>query len=215
MPAELGFRGAAVRDGVRLETITVAWMALEAVVAIGAGVAARSVLLTAFGADSVVELISGGVLLWRLRAEGAEAGDARLERVERIATAISAALLVLLCAYVALTSVAGLVIGIIPQPSRIGLGVSAVALLAMPLLAWRKRAVNEVLRSPALRADIAESTTCAYLAAVTLAGVAVNGLTGFWWAEYLGAILLLRWLVPETREALAALRGHRDEETGD
>ena len=204
MSSEPRFRAVAVREGVRLETITVVWMAVEAALAIGAGVAARSVLLTAFGADSVIELISGAVLLWRLKADG---GDSAVPSVERAATAISAALLVLLCAYVALTSVAGLALGIVPQPSAVGVAVAAVALVAMPLLAWRKRAVNEVLRSAALRADIAESTTCAYLAAVTLAGVAVNGLTGFWWAEYLGAILLLRWLVPEAREAFEALRG--------
>ncbi len=53
-------RGADVRAGVRVEVVTVAWMVIEAIIAIGAGVLARSVLLTAFGFDSVIELVSGG-----------------------------------------------------------------------------------------------------------------------------------------------------------
>ncbi|HLZ94256.1 MAG TPA: cation transporter, partial [Candidatus Dormibacteraeota bacterium] len=63
---------------------------------------------------------------------------------------------------------------------------------------------------PALRADIAESITCAYLAGVTLAGAAINALTGLWWIEYVAALALLRWLVPEAWEALAAARGEAD-----
>ena len=83
---------------------------------------------------------------------------------------------------------------------------NAAALVMMPWLALRKRKVNDVLQSPALRADIAESVTCAYLAGVTLLGLAVNALTGLWWVEYVAALALLRWLVPEAREAVEAAR---------
>jgi divalent metal cation (Fe/Co/Zn/Cd) transporter len=79
----------------------------------------------------------------------------------------------------------------------------------MPLLAARKRAANQTIQSSALRADIAESATCAYLAGVTLIGAAINALTGWWWVEYLAAVILLRWLVPEAREALEAARAGR------
>jgi divalent metal cation (Fe/Co/Zn/Cd) transporter len=72
----------------------------------------------------------------------------------------------------------------------------------MPLLASAKRRVNRVLASPSLRADIAESLSCAYLAAVTLAGLGVSMLTGWWWLQYIAALVLLGWLVPEAREAL-------------
>lgn len=183
-----------MRRGIRLEELTVAWMVIEAAVAIGAGIAARSVLLTAFGVDSVIELLSGVVLYRRLK------GDS--EHLEATATRISGVLLVLLCAYVVVTSLAGLLLRVAPTESVVGIAVCAVALVAMPLLAWAKQRVNVVLQSPALRADIAETVSCAYLAAVTLAGLVIAGLTGWWWVQYAAALLLLIWLVPEARETL-------------
>lgn len=207
--AELALRARALRRGVRLEAFTVAWMAAEAVLAIGAGIAARSVLLTAFGADSLIELLSGATLLWRLQVEARGGDDARVDAVERRAVQISAGLLIILCAYVALTSVAGLLFRVEPERSWLGVAVSGVAVFVMPWLASRKRAANQTIQSPALRADIAESATCAYLAGVTLVGAAVNALFGLWWAEYLAAFILLRWLIPEAREALEAARAGR------
>jgi divalent metal cation (Fe/Co/Zn/Cd) transporter len=197
-------RAVAVRRGVRLEVITVFWMVAEAVIAVGAGVAAKSVLLTAFGFDSVVELLSGIVLLQLLATEARGAAGGPVERLERTTTRISAVLLVLLCAYVVLTSIAGLVLGIRPGPSALGLAVTAVALVAMPLLARAKRGVNRVINSASLRADIAETISCAYLAAITLAGLGLSMLLGWWWAEYVAALGLLIWLLPETREAVEA-----------
>ena len=212
--ADLALRAAAIRRGVRLEALTVAWMAVEAALAISAGVAARSVLLTAFGADSLIELMSGATLLWSLRVEAAGGNDARVASVERRAVVISAVLLVLLSAYVALTSIAGFLLRIEPERSWLGVAVSAAAVVVMPWLAARKRAANQTIKSAALRADIAESATCAYLAAVTLIGAAINAITGLWWVEYLAAALLLRWLLPEAREALEAARyikGHHED----
>jgi len=182
-------------------------MAVEAVLAIGAGIAARSVLLTAFGADSLIELLSGGTLLWRLRIEAAGGDQPRVEAVERRAEWISAGLLIVLCASVAVTAIGGLVLRIQPERSWLGVAVSAAAVIVMPWLATRKRGANHIIQSPALRADIAESITCAYLAGVTLAGTTIDALTGLWWVEYIAALLLLWWLVPEAREALAAASG--------
>jgi len=201
-------RAAAVRHGVRLEVVTVGWMVAEAVIAVAAGIAAKSVLLTAFGFDAVVELLSGIVLLQLLATEAAGADAGRVERLERTTTRMSAALLVLLCFYILLTSTVGLVMGLKPEPSAIGMGVAAVALVAMPLLAQAKRRVNTVINSASLRADIAETVSCAYLAAVTLAGLGLSVVVGWWWAEYVAAFALLIWLVPETREAVeAAVKG--------
>jgi divalent metal cation (Fe/Co/Zn/Cd) transporter len=185
-------RAVAMRRGVRLETLTIAWMLVEAVLSVGAGVAARSVLLTAFGVDSVVELLSGVVLLRRLQGKAGEA----------VATRISAVLLIALCAYVVLFSLAGLVLRVMPESSLLGIAVSAVAVVLMPVLAQAKRRVNRVLESPSLRADIAESITCAYMAGATLAGLVVSMATGWWWVQYVAALGLLVWLVPEAREAL-------------
>jgi len=199
-------RRAAVMIGVRLEAVTVAWMLVEAVLAIGAGIAARSILLTAFGLDSVIELISGGVLLWRLSSESRGSSTERVEGIEQRATQISAVLLVLLCTYVVVVGLAGLITRLQPEGSALGLGVSAAAMLVMPVLAWRKRRANLVIDSSALRADIAESITCAYMAAATLVGVGLNLLTGWWWAEYVAALALLFFIVREAAEAVEAAR---------
>jgi divalent metal cation (Fe/Co/Zn/Cd) transporter len=200
-------RATAVSRGVRLEIVTVVWMAAEAALALTAGIVARSVLLTAFGVDSIVELISGVVVLRRLSIEAGRGAAAGLERLERWATRISAVLLVLLCVYVVVTSVAGLLLRLKPDGSLLGILTAAAAVVAMPLLAIAKTRVNRVINSPSLRADIAESVTCAYMAAVTLGGIALSTLLGLWWIQYLGALALLIWLVPETREALEAARG--------
>jgi len=199
-----------VRAGARLELATVVWMAVEAVLAIGAGIAARSVLLTAFGFDSVIELISGGTLLWRLSSEARGASSQRVEAVERRATWISAVLLALLCVYLVGVGLAGLVSRLRPEGSALGVGVAAAAVVVMPLLAWGKRRANVTIGSAALRADIAETITCAYLAAATLVGAALNLIVGLWWAEYVAAIVLLVFIALETREAVESAL-NRDE----
>jgi len=199
-------RTRAARIGVRLEIVTVVWMAVEAVLAVGAGIAARSVLLTAFGFDSVIELLSGVTLLWWLSAEARGSATAHVEGMERRATQISAVLLVLLCGYLVFTGVGGLVLQLHPERSVVGVAVSGAAVVVMPVLAWRKRRVNATLGSAALRADIAETLTCAYMAAATLAGTALNLLAGWWWAEYVAALVLLVFVVLETREAVEAAR---------
>jgi divalent metal cation (Fe/Co/Zn/Cd) transporter len=200
-------RRAAVRIGVRLEIVTIVWMSFEAVLAIGAGIGARSVLLTAFGFDSVIELLSGVILVWRLSSEARSSGAGGLEGIERRAVRISAALLVLLCAYLAIVGLGGLVTGVHAAGSVLGVAVAAVAVLVMPILAWRKRRANVVIGSTALRADIAETVTCAWMAAATLAGTGLNLVAGWWWAEYVLALALLVFIVMETREAIEAARG--------
>jgi|ERR1700682_46904 len=196
-----GNASAALRTGVGLEVFTVLWMAVEAAVAIGAGIAALSVLLTGFGFDSVIELLSGVTLLWRLSST-----SPHIEGVERRATRISAALLVLLCVYLLFFSVAGLVLKVRPEGSVLGVAVAAVAVMVMPILAWRKQLANATIGSAALRADIAENITCAYMAAATLVGAGLNLLFGLWWAEYVAALALLVFVGMETREAIESAR---------
>ena len=202
--AATNLRAAAITLGIRLEVATVVWMTAEAAIALAAALVARSVLLAAFGFDSVIELLSGLVLLWRLSAEARGAGIDRVERLEASTARISAALLILLCVFVVVTSVLGLLLGFKPANSLLGIGVAAVAVVAMPVLALAKSRANRLIASASLRADIAETVTCAYMAGVTLVGVALSMLLGLWWAQYLCALALLIWLVPETREALEA-----------
>ncbi len=205
-------RGSALGRGIQLEVVTIAWMLVEACVAVGAGIIARSVLLTAFGVDSVVELLSGIVLFMRLRLELLRGDSYDIERLEARTTSISAVLLLLLCVFVLLSSLAGLALRIQPEGSIAGVAISAIAIVAMPLLALGKRRVNAVLQSASLRADIAETVSCAYLAAVTLAGLVASMWLGLWWAQYIAALLLLAWLVPETREAFEHRRDNEPDQ---
>ena len=182
---------------------------IEAVVAIAAGIVARSVLLTAFGLDSVLELVTGGTLLWRLATQARGASLARVEAAEHRAAWIAAIGLALLCVYVVATSVVSLFVSIHAHESSAGIALAVAALLVMPLLAWRKRIIAAQLGSGALRADAACSITCAYMAGTLLVGLALNAVLGWWWAESIAALALLYWLVPEAREALEGARTGR------
>jgi len=215
MSRALGAKALDLRTGVRIEVVTVAWMVVEAALAIGSGVLARSALLTAFGIDSLIELISGSVLLWRLVGEARGSEPGRTEQLERRAARISALLLVLLCGYIIVTVTLGLITRTQPEKSWVGIGVSLGAILVMPLLARSKRRIAERIGSPALRADAAESITCAYMAGAVLAGVVLNAALGWWWAEYMAAPALLFWLFGETREAFEAARGGTQDDDDD
>lgn len=195
--------------GVRIELVSNGWMVVEAVVAIIAGVLARSVLLTAFGLDSVLELVTGGVLLWRLLVEARGGALARVERAENRAAWIMGVGLSLLCVYVAALAILELATRAQAESSLVGVGLAVVALILMPLMAWRKQRLAARLGSAALRGDAACSITCAYMAAALLVGLALNALLGWWWADALAALTLLIWLVPEAREALAGARAGR------
>ena len=204
-------RASDVKMGVRIEVITILWMVVEMTVSIGAGIAAHSVLLTAFGVDSLIELVSGGILLWRLSTEnrGGDLGSVR--RAERRAAWVVAASLSLLCAYVLISSVYLLFIHAKPESSPVGIGISAAALLIMPWLAVSKRRISKRIDSAALAGDSANSLTCAYMAATVLVGLVLNALFGLWWIEYAAALVFLAWLVMETREVFIEAR----EETGE
>lgn len=197
MTTENSSRIAAVRAGIRAEIVTIIWMFLEAALAIFAGVRARSVLVTAFGIDSVIELLSACVLLWRIRNETSP----RAETIERRAAAISGVLLVLLCLYIVTSAAVGIARKIEPEQSVLALAVSASAVLLMPLLAWWKRRVNVELQSAALRADIAETSACGYMAAIVVIGVLLNRYLNIWWIEYAASLPLLLWIGHEAKEA--------------
>lgn len=199
----------AVRAGVRVEVATVVWMLIEGAVALGAGIAARSILLTAFGLDSVIELVAGGILLWRLTTQARGRSLERVERAENRAAWVTGIALSLLCAYVTGAAAVGLLTRTKPESAPVGVVLALLALVIMPILVWRKRHIAARIDSAALRADAACSLTCAYLAAALLVGVALNLAFGWWWADAAASFALLYWLVPEARESLAGARTGR------
>lgn len=165
---------------------------------------AGSVLLLAFGVDSVIELISAGVLYHRLRREAdGTANVAEIEALEHRAAWIAGYLLYALATYVVLQSGYGLLHRHTAETSGIGLAVALVAALGMPILARAKIRVADRIGSRALRADAMETFTCGFLWWVLLAGLVANALLHWWWLDSVAALVLVPFLFKEGREAMA------------
>jgi len=194
---------AAARRGRRLEYITLAWNSAEGIAALVAGFLAGSIALVGFGLDSVIEISSAAVLLWRLRAE---ADAERRERAEHRAQRLVGMCFLALAAYVAYDSSKGLVRHEAPQESIFGIGVAIAALIAMPLLARAKRQVARQLNSGAMHADSRQSDFCAYLSAILLTGLLLNALLGWWWADPVAALVMVPLIAREGVEGLRAKR---------
>lgn len=192
-------RPALLRRGVGLEVFTIGYNVLEGLVAIVAGLLAGSVALTGFGVDSVIEVTSGVLLWWRLRAE---LGSAPLgPAVEGRAARGAGLLLLLLSAYILADSARHLLIAARPEPSAVGMVLTALSLVVMPLLARAKLRTAAALDSRALRADAHETIVCAWLSATTLMGLVLNALLGWWWADPVAALLMVPLIVREGLEA--------------
>ena len=194
-------RASAIHRGLRLESFTVAWNLLEATVALVSGAVAGSIALIGFGLDSLIEVSSGGVLLWRLSADRDEE---RRETVERNALKLVGLSLILLAAYVAGDSALSLVRRESPQRSVPGIALAIGSLIAMPLLARAKRRVASALGSSALQADSRQTDICAYLSAILLVGLLLNATFGWWWADPLAGLVMVPLIAYEGSEALRA-----------
>jgi divalent metal cation (Fe/Co/Zn/Cd) transporter len=196
-------REALVREAFRLEYLTVIWMVVEASVAISAGVAARSLTLLAFGIDSVIELASAGVLIWRLTVE-LRRGQSFAETAEQTASRIGGALLFALAAYVVVAAAWSLWTRQGQDFSWPGLVVSLAAIPIMWLLSRRKLRLADALGSRALRADAVESITCGWLSFVVVIGLVVQLVLGAWWLDAAASLVIVGLLVKEGREAWTA-----------
>lgn len=198
-------RTASLRAGIRVEQLTIGWMILEAAVGLGAGVAARSIALIAFGLDSVIELASATAVLARLRAEDRSPAmrAEQVEHAERRASRVVGWSLLLLAAYVVVHSAYDLLVHAAPESSPAGIALAVAALAVMPALVSTKRRISAALGSAALNGDAAEGVVCAYMAATLLAGLAVRAAFGWWWADPVAALGIVYFIVREGREALA------------
>ncbi|HVC77508.1 MAG TPA: cation transporter [Candidatus Micrarchaeaceae archaeon] len=183
------------------QSLTVAWMVVEGLVAIAAGIGAHSVALTAFGVDSGIELFSSAVVLRRLlgRSETEERGAGTVG--ERRASRLVGGALYALIAYIVISTGIAFLFRIKPAASPVGIGLTIVSVLIMSVL-WRWRlALADRLGSPALHGDAACSVVCLYMAVITLAGLLLNILFGLWWADPLAGLALVWWIRGEAREA--------------
>jgi divalent metal cation (Fe/Co/Zn/Cd) transporter len=193
-------RAELIRRAFRLEYMTIAWMLVEAAVAICSGVQAASVCLLAFGIDSLIELASAGVLIWRLTTE-LRRGQAFAASAERTASRIAGGLLFALAAYVVAAAAWKLWTQTGASFSWLGLAVTMLAMPLMYVLARGKIVVAEALGSRAMRADAMESVTCGWLSLVVVVGLVVQGLTRAWWVDAVASLGVVWFLLKEGREA--------------
>lgn len=199
-----------VRRALALEWFTIGWNVVEAVVAIVSGWLAGSIALVGFGLDSVIESLSGCVLLdrlgWERRAiaEGGRADPGAVERREKRALRIVGATFFVLSAYVGFESIRKLRYGDAPEVSVAGLILLALSLAVMPALAVAKIRASRQLSSAALRADAGQTLVCSLLSAITLSGIGLNAIFGWWWADPAAALAVIPWLL---REGSRAWRG--------
>src|SRR5881275_2442450 len=197
-----------IRFALLLTYITLGWMTIEGAASLLLGWLSKSLLLEAFGIDSVIELFSAAVLLWRLRVEASgTATSEHVDLVERRAARLVGYSLYALVAYVILNSAYGLFIAnriTDTHESVWGILIGAVAKVGMPILAGYKLKVAARLNSRALRADAVESITCGYLSIILMIGLAATWLLGWWWLDSVAALALIPFLV---KEAGAAIRG--------
>ncbi len=193
-------RAALIRQAFRLELFTIIWMVIEAVVAIATGVIAHSLLLLAFGIDSVIELASAGILIWRLSIELRD-GRTFSEEIEKRAGKIAGGLLFALAAYVVAAAAWGIWRHHAAEFSMPGLILAIAAIPIMYLLSKRKLAVAERLGSRALRADAFEGVACGWLSFTVLIGLIAQLALQVWWIDSIASLAIVYFLIKEGREA--------------
>ena len=176
-----------------LQGITLAWMLVECGVSLYAAVEAHSPAMAAFGSDSLVELLSAGVVLLQFVP--------RVALSERQAARSAGVLLFVLALVVAVLAIGSLVMGLRPETSRIGMGITLAALIVMPILATLKRREAQRSKNAALAADAVQSATCAYLAAIVLVGLAINAVFRVAWFDSVAALVAIPLLLKEGRAA--------------
>ncbi len=188
--------GQMVRRARQLAWLGIGWHIAEAAIAIAAGLAATSIALIGFGADSLVETMAGLIVIWRF-AETRQDSERAEQRAQRLIGASFAVIGV----YVAIEAVRTVLVGTHPQASWVGVGLAAVTLVTMPLLARAKARVGDELHSSATVSEGRQNLLCAYLSAGLLVGLGANALLGWWWADPVTALAIAGVAFHEGREA--------------
>src|SRR5438876_1902880 len=184
--------------GLKIEFLSIGWTALESIVGIITGVLAGSVALISFGIDSVIEVASSLVLVWRLSDASAT------EDREAFAHRLVGVCFFALALYVSFEALKDLLTHSSPRVTYLGIIYAAACVVVMPLLARAKRRAAANLQSHALHADSHQSDICAYLAVILLGGLGLNALFGWWWADPAAALCMVPIIL---REANTGLRG--------
>jgi cation diffusion facilitator family transporter len=181
-------------------------------VAIGAGLIVGSVALVGFGVDSGIEVISAVALLWRLYRAGPNASAEEHGEAEKRALYLVAATFFLLAAYILYEAIGALLSGKGPENSTVGLVLSVISLVIMPVLAYGKQRTGREMGSEALQADAVETWVCSYLSLALLAAVGLNAAFSWWWADPVGALAMLPVILWQGWETLEEAREEGEEE---
>jgi divalent metal cation (Fe/Co/Zn/Cd) transporter len=173
----------------------IAWHFVEFAIALAAGIAASSIALIGFGADSLIESAAGFVVVWLFTGSRLHSPNAERRAQQLIAVSFFA-----LAAYVGVEAIRTLIAGDHPEASWIGIGLAAVTAPTMPLLARAKRRIGDQLGSSATVKEGAQNMVCAYLSIALLVGLLANALTGWWWADPFAALVIAGVALKEGRE---------------
>jgi divalent metal cation (Fe/Co/Zn/Cd) transporter len=196
-----------VRRGIWLSYATIGYNSLEAIASLVAGILAGSVALIGFGIDSVIEVTASGAAQWRLRSD---LDLVRRVRAERLSLRVIGACFLGLAVYVAVDSGKALWLQERAHRTIFGVAVLALSVLVMPVLALAKRQVADKMKSQALRAEAKQTSLCAYLSVIALAGVVLNAGFGWWWADPVAALAMVPIIVSEGIAGLRATSGADD-----
>jgi len=189
-----------IKKALKLEYALIAYNILEAAVSIAAGVMAGSIALVGFGLDSVIEVTSAATLVWRLKSHK-HADDAHESRLEKRALKVVGFTFFALAVYISVESIKTLSRHEAPSESLVGIIVAALSLLIMPYLGFMKKKIAIKINSPALEADAMETIICSVLSAILLAGLGLNALFGWWWADPVAGLIMVAFIIKEGREA--------------
>jgi divalent metal cation (Fe/Co/Zn/Cd) transporter len=194
-------REALVLRGIRLSYATIAYNSAEAIASLIAGLLAGSVALLGFGIDSVIEVSASGAAQWRLRSD---LDEARRSRSENLTHRFVGVCFLALAAYVSIDSARTLWLRERPDRTIAGIVILSMSVVVMPLLARAKLKVASAMESGALRAEARQTSLCAYLSVIALAGVFLNATLGWWWADPLAALAMVPIILAEAIEGLRA-----------
>lgn len=199
MEVSLESREALVRRGIRLSYATIGYNVLEAIGSLIAGFLAGSVALVGFGIDSVIEVTASIAAQWRLRSDW---DHAHRERAEVLTARIVGWCFLALALYVLFDAATTLVKREPPEASTFGVWVLLLSVIVMPVLAKKKKRVARELRSGALEAEATQTSLCAYLSVIGLAGVALNAAFAWWWADPAAALIMVPIIAAEGVEGI-------------
>jgi divalent metal cation (Fe/Co/Zn/Cd) transporter len=189
-------RESLVRRARFLAWLGLGWHGIEAAIAISAGIVAGSIALIGFGADSLIEMLAGFILIWRFAGSRADT-----ESAEHPAHRLIAVTFWLIAAYVGFEAVRALAGADHPEASWVGIALAAFTLVTMPPLAAAKARVGRQLHSSAVQSEGRQTQLCAYLSAALLVGLGANAVLGWWWADPVTALFIACVAVSEGREA--------------